>query len=176
MTDVKNEPAYSKNVIEFITVAHNFCLTLESSEKYEKEEFLEIILKMLPLLYLKATLLPRIPEPDPDQNERFLTLEQYEKLFNKLRSIFEKEDVSYTLNLKNQDHEPLKVSVSEMLSDIYQDMKDFVWLYQKQSRASKQNAVYHVRLNFLQHWSIKALNSIKILHYIVFGDFLEEEL
>lgn len=175
MTDVKNEPAYSRNILEFITVAHNLCLTLESPQKYEREEFLEITLKILPLLYLKATLLPSIQEPDPEQNERFLTLEQYENIFNNLRDIFKKDDISFTLNLKSEDKSPLKVSVSELLSDIYQDLKDFVLLYQKQSRAAKQNAVYHVRVNFLQHWGILAINSIKILHYIIFGNYLKEE-
>jgi hypothetical protein len=175
MSDIPNEPAYSKNVIEFITVAHNYCVTLESPGRYDDNDFLEIILKILPLLYLKASLLPALSEPDPAANERFLTLEQYENLFNSLRNILDDKDLTYTLDLNDVDLIPKKFSISESLSDIYQDMKDFVLLYQKHSRTAKQCAVYYARLNYLQHWGIKAINSLKALHNIVYGQYIDSD-
>ncbi len=134
----------------------SICLTLEAPDKHEKQRFLDIVSKILPLLYLKGSLLPKIPEPDKEANERFLTLEEYEIQFNKLRDVFGKDDVHYMIDMHGDKDFPVKVSASELLSDIYQDMKDFVLLYQKNSRASKQNAAYNGRLNFLKNWGNKS--------------------
>ena len=49
---------FDKNVIEFVTVAAETCGFLERTETLSKDEFVDTSLKMLPLLYLKANLLP----------------------------------------------------------------------------------------------------------------------
>ena len=54
------EPAISRNVIEMITVANEYCLFLEGIEKYTKDDIISYFQKICPLLYLKlfiATLL-----------------------------------------------------------------------------------------------------------------------
>ena len=52
-----DERIYSKNIIEFVTVSAEYCAFIERVPELEKEEFLDKIIKILPLLYLKATLL-----------------------------------------------------------------------------------------------------------------------
>ena len=60
-----DERIYSKNIIEFVTVSAEYCAFIERVPELEKEEFLDKIIKILPLLYLKATLLtPEEPEED----------------------------------------------------------------------------------------------------------------
>lgn len=60
-----DERIYSKNIIEFVTVSAEYCAFIERVPELEKEEFLDKITKILPLLYLKATLLtPEEPEED----------------------------------------------------------------------------------------------------------------
>ena len=50
-----DERIYSKNIIEFVTVSAEYCAFIERVPELEKEEFLDKIIKILPLLYLKAT-------------------------------------------------------------------------------------------------------------------------
>ena len=58
-----DERIYSKNIIEFVTVSAEYCAFIERTPELEKEEFVDKIIKILPLLYLKATLLsPEEPE------------------------------------------------------------------------------------------------------------------
>jgi len=54
-----DHPVYSKNVLEFVTVANEFCNWLEGTPTFERREFIETGRKMLPLLYLKASVLPK---------------------------------------------------------------------------------------------------------------------
>ena len=51
---------YAPATLEFVTVAAQFCVFLEQSSGRSKREFVETMLRLLPLLYVKATLLPRV--------------------------------------------------------------------------------------------------------------------
>ena len=58
---------YAKNSVEFVTVGVEFCAFLERVQELTQEEFASTSIKLLPLLYLKATLLPI-----DDENEDYL--------------------------------------------------------------------------------------------------------
>ena len=50
----------SKPILEMVTVANEFCFYMESVENKSKSGILEFINRILPLLYLKGSLLPDI--------------------------------------------------------------------------------------------------------------------
>ena len=59
----KNTSAiYDKNTVEFVTVAAEFCGFLERTGEMKRRSFVDKALKLLPLLYLKASLLPEYAE------------------------------------------------------------------------------------------------------------------
>ena len=72
---------YDKNTVEFVTVAAEFCGFLERTGEMKRRPFVDKALKLLPLLYLKASLLPeyaeRMDEFDP---ETFVTEGDYERV------------------------------------------------------------------------------------------------
>lgn len=71
---------FDKNTVEFVTVAAEFCGFLERVNETKRRTFVDTVLKLLPLLYLKASLLPqgeRIDEFDP---ETFVTEGDYERV------------------------------------------------------------------------------------------------
>ena len=53
-----NENIYDKNIIEFVTVGVEFCSFIEQANETSRNAFTDTAIKILPLLYLKATLLP----------------------------------------------------------------------------------------------------------------------
>ncbi len=64
--------------MEFVTVAAEYCGFLERTRDAKRGIFVDTALKILPLLYLKASMIPpceRIGEFDP---EAFVTEEDYE--------------------------------------------------------------------------------------------------
>lgn len=171
MTNIQDEPVYNKNVIEFLTVANEYCLFIESAEKYQMNQTLKFLLKLAPLLYLKGSLLPKVEADESVISERFVTEEQYEQWFNSLRSKFLDKDIFWYIDhSRPDDPDPVKGSLSEHFADIYQDLKDFVMLYQKPLRASKQNAVAECYALFRDHWGPRILTINNLMHYMVYED------
>lgn len=176
MESINNEAAYSMPVLEMLKVANEYCLFLESINKYSLEDTYILLHRMLPLLYLKGSLLPEIEVEDIGANERFMTAEQWESIFTDLRKKFEGVDEFWYLDYNSADAtSPIKGSVSEQLSDIYQDLKDFLILYQKNSKDAKQNAANDCRLFFYNHWGVMTINLQKQIHHLLYKELDFEE-
>jgi hypothetical protein len=165
---IDNEnPVISRQVIEMITVAHEYCLFFEKAEKYEAQQIFDFFQKIAPLLYLKATMLPRDIEADPEFAERYVTEEQWENIFKTLRVKFADSDLYYILDENNDSQQH---SLADNLADIYQDMKDFVMLYQKAPLQSKTWAVAELNNLFRYHWGKVLLQALNAVHIILFSN------
>jgi hypothetical protein len=170
MTEDK-EIVYSKGVIEFITVANEYCLFTEKAEQYSKEDLLLYYLKICPLLYLKGILLPGLEESESEITERYLTEEAWESIFQTFKKKLGDDDVFWSIEDDEADEKkPIKSSTSEYIADVYQDMKDFVMLYQKSTLAAKENAVAECRRLFETHWGSRVIAIQRALHNIVFPE------
>ena len=55
----EKSPVYSRDVMELVTVAVEYCAFLEKTEERTRMDFVDTMMKLLPLLYLKAALLPK---------------------------------------------------------------------------------------------------------------------
>ncbi len=159
----------SKPIIEMATVANEFCYFIESVEKKDKESIFEFTQRILPLLYLKGSLLPIIEPEYPEANERFVTEEQWERIFTQLRDKFGKDDEYWIIDPQYiNETEPLKASLSENITDIYQDMKDFIMLLQKNTLAARENAVNECRNLMGNHWGYRVGNIFNRLHHLIY--------
>lgn len=160
-----NEPVFNKNVLEVLTISNELCLLIENSEKYDKYDVLNILHRLLPLLYLKASLLKKVSASNPDASERFVTEEQYELIYQSLKKLLAVGDIFYVVQKKDI---PVKVSLAEFLTDVYQDIKDFLMLYQKPSIGAKENAINECVTLFEKHWGPKLLASLQALHVLIY--------
>jgi len=70
----------------------------------------------------------------------------------------------------------LRASISEHLADVYQDLKDFVLLYQKTLMYAKQNAVYECRSLFISHWGMRIASILPALHSVAFRAEQDDDL
>ena len=66
--------------MEFVTVAAEFCGFLERVSEQKRSQFVDTALKLLPLLYLKASLLPECERMEDFDPETFVTESDYEQL------------------------------------------------------------------------------------------------
>lgn len=161
------EPENSINVLEFLRVAHEYCLFTEKVAEKNKAEICDFFLKIGPLLYLKGKLLPEINPEYPETSERFVTEEEWQDIFNVHRAAFLEDDEYYHVNYEEfNEYEAVKASLSENFTDIFQDLKDFVLLYQKNSQAARQNAVHDCKALFETRWGHKILSNMRYIHYL----------
>ncbi|MCF8302157.1 MAG: DUF5063 domain-containing protein [Bacteroidales bacterium] len=167
--EIPNEPVYSKNVLEMLTVANEYCLFIEKVHKYSKEDTLQYLRKISPLLYIKGSLLPDLEPTNPETIQRFVTEENWEIIFNELRDKLADDDQYYFIDHSETSHnDPIKGSLADNYTDVYQDLKDFIMLYQQTSREAKENAVSECKELFKTHWGFRIVKGIKVLHYLTY--------
>jgi hypothetical protein len=168
---ISDDPVYSRKVLEMITVANEYCLFLEKAEDYSVQELLNFLQKISPLIYLKSALLPDIEVEDEDAVEHYVSEEQWETLFNILYQKFGEMDQFFFVDHHEKSHnDPVKGSLAESFTDTYQDLKDFLLLYQKPLRAFKQNAVRECRRLFETRYGYRLINAQSAIHCIQYPE------
>jgi hypothetical protein len=174
---MQNKPAEdlskSRPVLEFLTVANEYCLFFEKAESYSMEDILEYFQKMAPLLYLKGCTLPVVEVADASFNERFVTEEQWEEVFKTLRKTFGTSDVFFHLD---HNADSVEASLGDKMADIYQDMKDFVLLFQKNHQYAKECAVAEIRALFPDRWGPALLQALNACHLILYRNLIDPDL
>ena len=87
-----NKIVYDKSVIDFVTVAVEFCVFLENEEQLPRSEWIDRMLKILPLLYVKASLLPETLATDEEPPSTFVREEDYSRVANRIAEVMGEED------------------------------------------------------------------------------------
>ena len=168
---------FDRNVIEFVTVAAEFCKYMEQAEGIRRAAFVDTTLKILPLLYLKATLLPPCETMGDDLPEHYVTEETYEVLRMNLAGILgEKDDYLdvFVEDMKYSD-QPITRYISEDLADIYQDIKDFIFVFQLGLNETMHDALAICQENFRLYWGQKLVNTLRALHEARYAQGEDEE-
>jgi hypothetical protein len=172
-----NSIAYSKNVIEFITVANEFCSFLERSESLETSDFLGRLQKILPLLYLKASLLPDFEFEADDDLEKFVSEMDYNQIQQKiLRHTGANDDYQEVFLSEMQFSESaLTASISENVTDIYQEMKDLVMSFRMMNDEVMEQAIWECKNNFSQLWGQTLVNCLRAIHNLIYAENTQDE-
>jgi Domain of unknown function (DUF5063) len=169
--DENNDPVYSRNVIEFVAVANEFCKYAERASGLKGDELLKILQRILPLMYIKASLLPSLDPFFEDGNEKFVTESDWISVNDTLKEKFgTANDYLEVFDEKISDTEgPVLSSISENIADIYQDIKDFLLLYQTGTTEVMNDAIWECRMNFENFWGQKLVNAMRAIHKFLYS-------
>ena len=172
-----NNLVYSKNVIELITVANEFCSFLEHSEEMETSDFLGRLQKMLPLLYLKASLLPSFEMEADDELEKYVNELDYNLIQQKVLHHTGAGDDYQEVFLSGMQfsESALTASIAENVADIYQDLKDLVMSFRTLDEEVMALALSESQNNFAHLWGQKLVNSLRAIHNLIYGESSAEE-
>ncbi|MBK3515826.1 DUF5063 domain-containing protein [Carboxylicivirga marina] len=166
---------YSKNVIEFVTVAKEYCTFLESIDEVNRKQFVTVATRIIPLLYLKATVLPEVENELEDSIEKTVDEMTYaqiqEGITSKLGRFNDYLEV-FNADMQNSDT-PVIAFIGEDMTDIYQDLKDFISAYRLGVTEVMNDALADVLNSFKLYWGQRTVNTLRALHAILYG---EEEL
>ena len=165
-------------VKDFLLVANEYCMLMENMAEYSKKELLGKTQKILSLIYIKASVLPAPVDSDELYVEKFVQEEDWQFIQNGIvgklgshESFFEV-FTPETLETDNAEN----ISLSEGLTDIYQDMKDIGTLFQIGNEESLEGGLFDCKINFERYWGPRLLAVLSIIHNIIYGTVsLEEE-
>jgi len=176
--DELNSLVYSKNVIELITVANEFCSFVEHSDEKESSDFLSRLQKILPLLYLKASLLPVIESESEEELENYVTEVEYNLIQQKVLRHTQSGDDYQEIFLPGMQfsESALTASIAENIADIYQDMKDLVMSFRTLDEEVMLLALSESQNNFAQVWGQKLVNCMRAIHNLIYGEKDDESI
>ena len=167
----RSEVIFDKNSIEFVTVAAEYCALIEHTRQMERVSFVDTALKILPLLYLKASLLPAIELMGEGDLEAFVTEGDYEIVRSSVADILGEHDDYLEVFLPDMAYSdtPIKRTVSEDLADIYQDLKDFICVFQLGLNMTMNDSLYVCKEHFEEFWGQRLVNTMRALHDIKYN-------
>lgn len=182
MENQLKEIVYSRDTIEFVTVAVQYCGYFESFEDVSEAELIDKLTKLLPLLYLKAALVPETDIINEEEEPEITVTEgDYSYISSKLYDVFQNNDAYLEVFLQDMKYSdtPITASISEDLSDIYQDLKNFITIFERGVTDNMNDALYFCIENFKSYWGQKLVNVLRALHslkYTIVNDNLDEDL
>ena len=163
-----------KIAADLYVAATQYCTFVEHGAEFDKGQILDYMLKILPLLYIKGGLLNSGEADEVSAYEQCVTEEEYEAVFLLLKSKLESEDYFDTYDI--QLGETQSISLCEHIADIYQDLKDFVLLYGKNTITARLSAAYLCNMRYACGWGKKILTVLPYLHMMLYKDESNEDM
>ena len=123
MKKEEKSPVYGRDVMELVTVAVEYCAFLEQTEGKTRMSFVDTLMKLLPLLYLKAALLPKYEILDNDYYaEDFVTEENYDIVRANISIVMGEKDDYLDVFMEDMKYSepPILATVIENLADMNQ--------------------------------------------------------
>ncbi len=164
----REKEIYAHDTLDFVKVAVSFCSTLEQANEAARDEFVSRMLKITPLLYLKAQLLAcgecegeLLPAPH-------VTEEDYNFVLGNAKALLGDDDEYLAVT----DPDDLQTeytqwrSVAEHLADVYQPVRNFLAVYQEGLEDCMQDALWVLVHEFRDFWGQELVNALARLHYI----------
>ena len=158
---------YSQPVLDFVTVATEYCKYVEPCSHTETNDFCRVMRGLLPMIYLKATLLEEVPET-AGWNEKRVTEEDYNYIRSQVAAILGSNDDFldvFVEDFKYSEH-PVLCTISENLADIYQQLRELVEAFREGYEDAMEVALFETIDEFHIQWGQKLLNALRALHDI----------
>lgn len=181
--DKTENPIYHHDTLEFVTVAAEYCAFLEKGEEHSPKEFVSTLLKLLPLLYMKAQMLPEVDSEGDFMPDGCVTEDDYNFIMHSAYRLLgrkdEYEELVYDTDMETEESK--WCSVSEDLADIYQVLRNFVFSYQQRVEPCMLDALWSVRYEFGSRIGQTLLCALKQLHKVTYrnsftnSDYDEED-
>ena len=120
------------------------------------------------MVYQKTYTIPRFKTRYESDPQKFLSEKQYNKVRATLMGILGNRDVYPEVLDPNRlaNENIFKASLSEDLTDIYQDFFDLIQWYQLGTIESVNDSIIECLNNFEKYWGVKLLNALSAIHVL----------
>lgn len=171
MNQSSDKIIYQHDVLEFAQVAVQFCALLEQSAEHTRKELTDTLLKLIPLLYLKAEMLPKIETDGSFLPDEQVTEQDYEYVRGSLAAVLGNDDeyLDVVYDEMMQTDETQWKRISEHLADVYQPVRNFLATYQSGVEDCMQDALWALKDNFELYWGESLVDALRRLHRIKYA-------
>ncbi|MDR2520736.1 MAG: DUF5063 domain-containing protein [Bacteroidales bacterium OttesenSCG-928-I14] len=159
---------FSKYTIDFTRVAVEYCMLLEKTKKTEKKIFINNMTKVLPLLYIKASIIPKIKEYYKSNLELVMSNALYLQIESSISDLLGndnlylevfKQETKYSSSLNT-------AKVSKDLANIYQNLGNFISVFKNGDKKIMSDSLMLCIENFKKCWGQHLVNALKAMHFV----------
>ena len=166
----------SESVSAFLSLAEQYCATIERHEDYSDLEFLQLMDTLLPLLYVKVQGLPDLDVPKRNRTVSVQdTTNQYFETSYPLREKLGKHDAYREVYDPYSDEDAVTATLSDDLSDIYVNLKQGLVRYYEGQSSAMARAIWDLKLNFTIHWGEHATGALRAIHSLLHTHYDEDD-
>lgn len=159
------------NAITFIGLCNEYCVAVENARETDRDEFVNLMLRLLPRLYITATDLVAAGDDEPADDVFLadaLDEDYYEALRRNMEELLGPDDVYLEVfeeDMKYSDT-PVAASVSEGLADIFQSLYNFISTVRDSTDEVVSGAIATETEEFRSFWSSTLCNTLRALNHI----------
>ncbi len=163
-----NTTVYNKQTIEFITVVKEYVAICENRKEQQPLHIAIYILRLLPLIYLKALLLPEFEKVE-DELVDVVDEQAYNDIKAHFDELWGELDIDCPVpHFPVQYQEQNIAPISELLADIYQDLKNVMVNFQTGDEDIMESSLCVCKENFEIYWGQRLLAASSALHHLVY--------
>jgi hypothetical protein len=169
------EIVFSQYTIDFARVALEYCVFAEKTKESDKKTFVDNMIKVLPLLYLKASIVPTITTDYESDLEVKVDEPFYAQVETGISELLGDDDLyleTFHPDIKLSDS-PVAVKISEDLADIYQDLGNFIAVFKNGQKETMNDSLLLCIENFKKYWGQRLVNALRALHFIKYKSDIE---
>ncbi|KAA6303694.1 MAG: hypothetical protein EZS26_000245 [Candidatus Ordinivivax streblomastigis] len=169
------EIVFSKYTIDFARTALEYCVFVEKVKESDKKTFVDNMTKILPLLYLKVSIIPDMEENYESDLEVKVDENFYSQVETNISELLGDDNLyleTFHPDIKLSDS-PVAVKVSEDLADIYQDLGNFIAVFKNGRKETMNDSLLLCIENFRNYWGQRLVNAVRALHFIKYKSDIE---
>ena len=162
-----DEISLSPNELAFIALTNEYCQVLEqAAAERNQHELTELMLKLLPRIYISANDLIREDVLTDAFIEPRLDETLYDQVRDTIAQVMADEDVYLEVFLDDMRYSdtPIATTISENLADLYQEFYNFVNAVQDAPSFLQAEMLMACANNFKQYWGQTLCNVLRALH------------
>ena len=162
------ERIYRRDILDFVTVATEFCKQVEQYSGSERGEFTAVMQRLLPMVYLKAAFIDEIEE-GVGYVDAVVTESDYEYVRTQIAAIMRDADdyLDVFVEQFRYSDAPVVCTVSESLADVYQALRNMVEAFRNEIDEAMEVALFECMEEFRMHWGQQLLGALRAMHELV---------
>jgi len=162
------EVVFSNQTVDFVRIAIEYCAFVEKAGESKKSVFVDTTGKILPLLYLKVSVIPEIEELYDADFKPKVTEAMYAAVEKAIEELLGEDNLyleTFHSDMRLSDS-PIAVRISENLADIYQDLGNFIAVFKDGNKETMNDSLAECIQHFKEYWGQKLVNVLRAIHYL----------
>jgi len=157
---------YSSALVEFVSSANACCVFFENLKGTEGRDFISESVKHLSLVYSNFLHSGECEPVYESPGEPTVSEQDWSEMYQRISMILgPHNDILRLADEGEFDRsEVVSHTISEDLSDMYQELRDFTTIYSRGVEELMNDAAWELNVRFVEHWGMKLLRALQALH------------